>query len=142
MLMDFITVVIITATAVTGMLALKCRVNRSESIRAMKHLSRIILQYRKEYGCVPAESYIDGIKETLQGRARFGNLHYRARWIGIDSPADEVLVYVEENFHSLFLEDGFIVLRLNGQVEWMDKQNFKTLMAARQSLLEIQTLQK
>jgi len=137
-----ITVIVITAIAVVVMINFKDWVNRSEAMRAMEHLGRKVLKYRKDHGSVPPESYADRIKENLQGRGRLGNLHYRARWIDFESTPDVVLAYAERNYRSLLLGSGFIVLRLDGRVEWMGKEEFEKLLAQQQSPMEIQMLQK
>jgi len=141
-LIDFVVVITITAVAVLAMVNLKDWVNRSEAMQAMERLSQEVLDYRNKHGSVPPESYIDGIKEDLQGRARLGNLRYRARWIDFECPPDEILAYTEKNYHSLFLKSGFIVLRLDGSVEWMNRQKFETLLAQQQSPMEIQIMRE
>ena len=141
-LIDFVAVITITAVAVLAMVNLKDWVNRSEAMQAMEQLGQDILNYRNKYGSVPPESYVDGVKEILQGRVRLGNLRYRARWIDFDCPPDEILAYTEKNYHSLFLRGGFIVLRLDGSVEWMEKQKFEALLAQQQSPMEIQTMKE
>jgi len=141
-LMNFITVIVITAVAVVAMFNFKDWINRSEAMRAMEHLGQIVLQYRKDYGSVPPQSYVDRIEETLEGYVRLGDLHYRAQWIGFESGPDEILAYSEKNYHSLVTGKGFVVLRFDGRVEWMNKQQFKTLLAQQQSPMEIQMMQK
>jgi len=141
-LINFVVVITITAVAVLAMVNLKDWVNRSEATRAMEQLGQEVLDYRNKYGSVPPQSYLDSIRENLQGNVRLGNLRYRARWIDFDCPPDEILAYTEKNYHSLLLSSGFIVLRLDGSVEWMDKQKFKTLLAQQQSLIEIQTMKE
>ena len=138
----FIVVITITIIAVVAMINLKDWVNRSEAMRVMKHLGQIVLEYRKEQGSVPSEFYITSIKGKLPGHPRLGELHYRALWIDLESAQDEILAYTEGNYHSLLFGDGFIVLRLDGRVEWMNKQEFKTLLAQQQSPMEIEMLQK
>ena len=141
-LVEFIAVIVITAVAVVAMINFKDWVNRSEAMRAMEHLGQIVLQYRKNRGLVPPESYVDGIKENLEGHVRLGNLRYRARWLDIESTPDEILAYTEKNYHSLLVEKGYVVLRLDGRVEWMGKREFETLLAQYQSPMEIQMLQQ
>jgi hypothetical protein len=141
-LKNFAAVIIATAIAVVAMINLKDWVNRSEAMRAMKHLGRIVTEYRKGHGRVPPEAYVDGIKEKLHGYARLDDLKYRARWLGLDSTPDEILAYNKKIYRSSILSDGFVVLRLDGRVEWMDKQQFKSLLAQQQSPLEIEMLQK
>jgi hypothetical protein len=139
--MHFTIVIVITAVAVVAMINFKDWVNRSEGMRAMKQLGQIVLKYRKEYGSIPPESYVDRIKESLEGHVRLGHLQYRAQWIKFESSPDEILAYTEKNYHSL-LGKGFIVLRLDGRVEWMKKQEFQTLLAQQQNPMEIEMLQK
>ena len=141
-LINFAVVIIITATAVVAMINFKDWVNRSEAMRAMEQLGQKVLWYRNVHGSVPPESYIDNIKKELEGYVRIGNLQYRARWIDFESTPDDILAYTEKVYHSFFLRSGFVVLRLDGRVEWMDKQKFETLLALQQSKLEIEMLRK
>jgi len=141
-IINFATIITATIIAVAAMINVKDWVNRSEAMRAMEHLSQIVLQYRKENGCVPPESYVDRIKEELEGSARLGNLNYRARWIEPDSSPDEILAYTQRDYTTFIGGSGAIVLRLDGRVEWMDKETFEPLLARQQKPLEIETLQK
>lgn len=140
--MNFITVIVITIVAVVAMINFKDWVNRSEAMRAMEHLSRIVIQYRAEHGSIPPESYIDSMRNSLEGRLRLGKLYYRARWLDFESPSDRILAYTEHKYHSLLFSSGTIVLRLDGTVEWVETQKFKTLLARQQSPLEMQMTQK
>lgn len=141
-LTDFITVIVVTLIAVLAMINFKDWLNRSEAMRAMQHLGQIVLQHKKSYGSVPPESYVDGIKEQLQGHVRLGNLKYRARWLDFDSTPDEILAYTEKNYRSLVVGKGFIVLRLGGRVEWLQSTEFKTLLAQQQNPEEIEMMRK
>jgi len=141
-LIDFVTVIVITAAAIVAMFNFKDWVNRSEAMRAMEHLSKIIQQYRKEHGSIPPQSYIDSAKEGLVGGARLGILQYRSRWIDSECPPDTILAYSEKNYGTSFLEDGFVVLRLNGRVEWMERQKFLSLLAKQQSPAEVEMTRK
>jgi hypothetical protein len=134
-------VIVITAAAVVAMVNFKDWVNRSEAMRAMNQLGQIVLQYRKDRGSVPPESYVNRIKENLQGHVRLGDLQYRAQWLDLESTPDEILAYTEKNYRSL-IGKGFVVLRLDGRVEWVDRKHFKTLLAQQQSPAEIEMLQK
>ena len=127
---------VITVVAVVAMINFKDWVNRSEAMRAMEQLGRIVLAYRKDNGSVPSQAYVEGVKENLEGAVRLGDLQYRARWLDFDSGPDEILAYTDKKYHSLLVGSGFIVLRLDGSVEWMDKQKFETLLAAQQSPME------
>jgi hypothetical protein len=141
-LAEFITIIVITAIAIVAMIHFKDWVNRSEAIGAMKQLGQVALDYRKQYGAVPPESYVTGIKKELKGWVRLGKLNYRAQWIDFDATSDEILAYTEKKYPSSLLEDGYIVLRLDGRVEWMDKQNFEKLLAQQQSKMEIDMLRQ
>ena len=136
------TVIVITAIAVAAMINLKNWVNRSESMRAMEDLSRIVLQYREKYGSVPPESYIDKIKEELEGHVRLGKVIYRAQWISFESTPDEILVYTERPNSSWLFGKKCIILRLDGRAEWMDKRELETLLAQQQSSQELEMLRK
>jgi len=135
-----VTVIVITAIAVAAMINFRDWVNHSEALRAMQQLGQIVLNYRKTQGAVPSEDYVKSIRENLQGHIRLGKLQYRALWIDSDSTPDEILAYTEKNYRSLLIGRGYIVLRLDGRVEWMGKKEFKTLLAQQQSPEEIQML--
>ena len=140
MLINTATVMVITAIAVAAMINLKNWVNRSESMRAMEHLSRVVMQYRKEHGSVPPESYIRGIKEELEGHVRLGKVIYRAQWISFESTPDEILAYTEKPHESWLFGRKYIVLRLDGRAEWMGKQKLEILLAQQQSSQELEIL--
>ena len=141
-LTNIVTVIVITAFAVLGMINFKDWVNRSEAMRAMEHLGQIALQYRKEHGSVPPQSYVDSVRDGLPGNARLGAVRYRGLWIDFESSDDEILAYAKKEYRSLLFSGGFIVLKLDGRVEWMGEEEFKELSAQQQSPMEIQMLQK
>ena len=141
-LSNFIAVIVITAVAVVAMINFKNLVNRSEARRAMEHLGQIVLQHRKDSGSVPSESYISSIKGDLEGYVRLGDLQYRARWINFDSGADEILAYTQKSRRTLLFGNKILVLRLDGRVEWIDRQKFETLLAQQQSAMEIKMMQQ
>ena len=136
-LKDLISVLIATVIMVVAMINFKDWANRSEAMRAVNLLGQVVLKYRKERGSVPPQSYVDGIIETLPGYVRLGDPKYRAIWIDFDSTDDEILAYAEKNYSSL-LGEGFVVLRLDGRVEWMEKQEFEKLLSQQQSPEEIE----
>ena len=136
-LVNFAIVTVVTIAAAVGMVELKNGVNRSEAMRAIEQLGKITADYKKKNGSVPPESYVNGIKESLEGQARLDNLHYRARWIEFDSPPDTILAYVRKNYSSLFFRAGAIVLRFDGRVQWIDKPDFDKLLARQQSPMEV-----
>jgi hypothetical protein len=141
-LTNIVTVITVTVFAVIALINFKDWVNRSEAIRAIENLGQVALQYRKERGLVPPQSYVDRIREELPGSVRLGKLQYRGLWIDFESSDDEILAYVKKEYHSSFFSNGFIVLRLDGRVEWMDEKKFKELLAQQQSPIEIQMLQQ
>jgi len=110
----------------------------------MEQLGQIVLQYRKEHGSVPSEDYIKSIQEQLEGHIGLGKLQYRARWIDFESKPDEILAYVEKKHQASLLSDGYVVLRLDGRVEWMNEQEFQKLLSQQRikSPQEIKILQK
>jgi hypothetical protein len=142
MLRNTTTVMVVTAIAVAAMINLKNWVNRSETMRAMEHLGRTVVQYREDHGSVPPESYIDRIKEELEGHVRLGKVIYRAQWISFESTPDEILAYTERPHSSWLFGKKYIILRLDGRAEWIDKQELETLLAQRQSSQELEMLNK
>jgi hypothetical protein len=136
-LVNFAVVTVVTIMAAVGMVELKNWVNRSEAMRAMEQLGRVVGDYKQKHGSVPPESYVDGIKESLEGQIRLGNLHYRAQWIEFDSPPDTILAYVRKNYGSLLFRPGAIVLRFDGRVQWIDKPGFDELLARQQNPMEV-----
>jgi len=141
-LTHFIVVIILTAIAVAAMFDFKNWVNRSEAMQAMGELGQIVLKYRKGHGAVPSESYVDSIQVNLRGYARLGQLRYRARWIDFDCSEDEILAYTNKDYCSLFFHEGYILLRMNGRVQWMGKLEFEELLASQQSPLEVKMMQE
>jgi len=141
-LVNFAVVTVVTATAVVGMVELKNLVNRSEAMRAMESLGRVVSDYKQKKGSIPPESHVDGIIKSLEGQLRLGNLRYRAQWIAFDSPPDTILAYARKNYRSLFSRPGAIVLRLDGRIEWMDKANFDKLIAGQQTPMELEMAPK
>jgi type II secretory pathway pseudopilin PulG len=126
-LIESVLVLIATAGAVIGMMQLKDYVNRSEAMRAMNQLGTQILEYRRQYGSLPPQSFVDDAKGEVEGAVRLGNVVYRALWIGPDAPGDTILAYSQKRLPSSFLKDGYVVLRLNGAVEWMPTPQFAAL---------------
>lgn len=136
LLIESILVVAATTAAVIGMIHLKDHVNRSEAIRAMEGLGKLVLEYRKEHGSLPPQSYVDSVKGGVEGAVRMGNVKYRALYIGMDTPDDTILAYSEKRHPSSLLKDGFVVLRLNGTVEWMPTADFTGLFARQRAPAE------
>ena len=135
-LTDIAAVVVVTAIAIVAMIHLRNWLNLSEATRAMEHLGRVVLQYRKEHSAVPPESYVLGIKENLPGHTRLGGLYYRARWIEFESGPDEILAYTRMGYPSLFQGRKFIVLRRDGRVEQMDGDELEVILEQQQGPME------
>ena len=135
-LINFVIVMAVTIVAAGGMVELSKWTNRSEAMRVMEKLSKLIGDYRQKNGSVPPETYVTALKEKLEGQVRMGELHYRAMWIKFDSPPDTILAYARKSYRSLFFHSGAIVLRFDGRVEWMDKASFDKLLAQQLNPLE------
>ncbi|MBN1391763.1 MAG: hypothetical protein JW947_03060 [Sedimentisphaerales bacterium] len=141
-LTNTVTVLVITAIAVAAMVNLKNQINLSEAGRAMEGLSQAILQYRQKYGSVPPESYINRVREKLEGNIRLGEVIYRAQWINLDSTPNDILAYTAAPRSTWLQGKKYLVLRLDGRVDWMRKQEFDVLLAQQQSAQEIEMLRK
>lgn len=129
---EFILVCVVITVVVLGLLNLKDYVNRTEAMRAMEQLGQLVLSYRKEHGSVPPQYYVDEAKGNLEGSPRLGGLIYRARWIEYGTSDDEIIAYTRKSY-SRILGAGYIVLRLDGSVEWMGEKEFKELLDSQQS---------
>jgi len=122
-----------TTAAVVGMIHLKDYVNRSEAMRAMGQLGERVLEHRKQQGSLPPESFVNSVKGQLEGSVRMGNVKYRALYIGLGASADTILAYSYKGYTSSFLDDGYVILRLDGTVEWMPTAQFTALFAAQRA---------
>lgn len=136
----FFTVIVLTVIAVIVLINWRHLVNRSEAIRAMEHLSTVLQKYREQKGWLPPKSYVHNIEQNLTGHARLGQLHYRARWISYDAPPETILAYTKKDFHSIFLQDGFVVLRLDGKVRWLNEKEGEKTLSEQQKMQEIEAL--
>ena len=140
LIVNLIIVISITTAFVFLMINVRYVLNRSESKLAMQQLGQDALEYRKQTGALPSEFYLNGLKEELEGSARLGELQYRAQWIILGAEPDTILAYVQKDYRSLFVDNGYVVLRLDGTVEWMEKDAFEKLLAQQQSQTEIKML--
>jgi len=136
LLVESVLVLAATAAAVVGMIHLKDYVNRSEAVRAMTQLGRRVLDYRKQHGSLPPESFVESVKGELQGAVRMGSVRYRALYIGPGAPDETILAYSLKTHPSSLLKDGYVVLRLNGTVEWIPTGRFAPLFDAQQAPAE------
>jgi len=140
-LIEFAVVLGLTLLAAVAMINLKDWVNRSEAMRAMQELARQINRYRQQYARIPPESWVKQQAQTVPGYPRLGRLEYRGLWIDFESPPDTILAYSERNYRG-FAGRGYVVMRLNGRVEWLDKQTFEKLLARQQTEEEVKLLEK
>ena len=116
-------------------------VNKTEAIRSFDQLGKAILDYRKQYGLLPSESVMEGLRDRMEGAVRIGNLHYRAQWISIDSPPETIVAYAEKKYN-WFIQSGFIVLRLDGQVQYLPAEQFQKLLAKQETMAEAEEMKK
>jgi hypothetical protein len=134
-------VLVFTTVMVVGFANLKNRINRREAMRAMDLLGTEILQYRKAYGSLPPEYYVKQYISEI-GAVRLSGFRYRALWIEFGSEPDKtILAYSEQNYRG-FVEAGYIVLRLNGRVEWMSKKQFEQILTVQQKQQELEWLKE
>lgn len=141
-LIEAIVVVAITTFGVLAMINFKDYVNKTEATKFFQQLSITISEHKEKYGSIPPESYIQQVKDELQGSLRLGGLQYRSRWIDFDSPPDTILAYTERNYRSPFVDGGYLVLTLDGQVQWIEKKEFEQILATQQKPQEIEMLKK
>jgi hypothetical protein len=102
----------------------------------MDQLGGRVLEYRKQHGSLPPESFVNSIKSDLEGAVRLGNVKYRALYIGLDAPVDAILAYSERRYSSPFVAGGYVVLYLNGTVEWVPTARFARLFAGQRAPAE------
>ena len=114
---------------VKSMTGIKDSVRILGAVQAMKKLKVEISSYRQENGSLPTESTLDKIRLNIPGAAMLGSIQYRAQWISSDSTGDEILAYTKKDYRSWFSSrSGYIVLRLNGQVQWTKEIEFESLL--------------
>jgi hypothetical protein len=136
---NVVTVVTFTIAMVVGFANIKNAVNRSEAMRAMRILSNEILQYKKQYNSLPSTTYVTEFTDRI-GAVRLGNLQYRAQWIEFNSePNTTILAYSKNNYRG-FVKAGYIVLWLDGKVEWIREKPFEKILTEQQKQQELQWL--
>lgn len=136
----FVVVIVCTAVFVAVMLNVRDYVNRAEAMRTMEHLGDKVRQYRAKYNSTPPKSYLTGQRTDLQD-VRLGDFEYRAPWIGFGASPDTILAYARKNYQFL-VGKGYIVMWLDGRVEWMEKDKFEAVLKKQQTQAEIELLQK
>lgn len=137
---NLVLVVIITTVFSVSMINVRHLINKTEAIKAMNLLSQRILEYRRRQRCNPSESFVTSQREQLQD-ARLGKLEYRAQWIGFEAPPETVLAYSEKDY-GVFIGKGYVVLRHDGSVEWIEKNKFDLILRDQQSEAEIKLLEQ
>ena len=136
--LNFIFVIAVTFFFVAVMMNVRDGINKSEAIREMGLLAEKVLEYRREHGSLPSESYVISQVRALRFM-RLGELKYRAQWIGMDAPDETILAYAYRHYHFLAGE-GYVVMRLDGEVEWITKATFEELLGRQQSEAELELL--
>jgi hypothetical protein len=139
---NFLSVTAVTLFFVFAVMNVKDLINRKEAMRGMKHLGEIVLDYRNKNGALPGEAMILDVEKQVAGSARLGEVHYRAQYISINSTPDTIVAYDEQRFGSLLVKSGFIVLMLDGRVQFMDAKTFYAMLSRQQSEYEIRDLQE
>ena len=124
---SIINVVLVTVIFVLAVIVFKDHINRSESMLAMRQLGKAVLDYRQKTGVLPAEYDVRKVIRELEGSVRVGEIRYRAQWITYESDPNTVLAYVKKNYNVLF-GPGYVSLYLNGNVEWVKKEEFEKLL--------------
>jgi hypothetical protein len=138
---NVVTVLTFTIAMVVGFANIKNTINRSEAIRAMNILSDEILKYKKQTGSLPPTVYVTQYRDRI-GAVRLGNYQYRAQWIEFNAdPNTTILAYSVQNYRGL-VKGGYVVMRLNGKVEWMSKKHFEHFLAEQQKQQELQWLRE
>lgn len=135
-----VVVIVGTAAFVAVMLSVRDHVNRTEAMRTMEYLGEKVRQYRAKYNSTPSKSYLTGQRTEFQD-ARLGDFEYRAPWIEFGASPDTILAYARKNYQFI-IGIGYIVMRLDGHVEWMEKDNFEAVLKKQQTEAEIELLQK
>ncbi len=137
---NFIFVTAGTAIFVGVMINVKDVINKSEAIRAMELLGEEVRKYRDNYHSTPPEAYFNQLQRSVS-TVRLSDIQYRAQWIGFDSGPDTVLAYSYKDYGFL-VERGFVVMRLDGSVEWIERREFVKLLKKQQTDAEIKLLNK
>jgi hypothetical protein len=129
-----------TAIFVGVMINVKDVINKSEAIRAMELLGQGVSKYRDKYHSTPPESYFNQLKNSVS-TVRLGDVYYRAQWIGFDDGPDTILAYSYKNYR-FFVKRGYVVMRLHGNVEWIESGEFIKLLKKQQTDAEVKLLNK
>ena len=137
-ILNFIFIITVTAGFIVAAVNFKDFVNKSEAMRIMESLAEKVQEYRRQYRILPLESYLTEQRRLLDD-VRLGEINYRAQWIKFGAQPDTILVYIRKNY-SLLIGSGYIVMRLDGHVQWMEIEEFENLLKQQQSEVEIDVL--
>lgn len=139
-ILNFVTVIIITTVFVLIMANVRDLLNKSEAIRSMELLGQRVKSYRQQRHSTPPKSFVMGGDQPIS-LVRLGDINYRAHWISYNAKPDTILGYTYKNFGFL-AGKGYVVMFLDGNVTWMEKHQFEQLLAKQQTQAEIELLQK
>jgi hypothetical protein len=138
---NIVAVTVLTMVMIVGFGNIKNSVNRSEAIRAMNILSKEVFAYREKYGSLPSESFVNEFIEQAS-LVRLTPFQYRAAWIDYGSePKSTILAYSQKCYSGL-VKSGYVVLWLNGNVEWVEKNNFDSIINKQQKTQELQWIKE
>ena len=141
LLTNLIFVLIITVGFVVFMTNIRSSINSSEAAKSMELLGKEALKYRRQYGSLPSEPYIETVRKNL-GIVRLGDIHYRAQWIDFGADANNtVLAYTTKPFKRFF-KKYHIVLWLDGRVERCAEVEFEKICHEQQQEFELEWLRK
>lgn len=135
---EVVTVLVVTLIAVVAMINFKDYINRSEAIGAMEQVGRIVAEYRRQHKRVPSESLVKAEMANIKGALRLPGMVYRGLWIDLEAEPNDILAYAEKNYPASLLDDGYVVLRFDANVLWMNVEEFEALLAEQQSEVEIE----
>jgi hypothetical protein len=141
-LIESLTVIVVTVLAVVGLINFKDWVNRSEAIKAMEGLSKLIQDYRSKNGILPPESYVEIKQKEVEGWVRLGKPYYRGLFIEPSAKPNEILAYAPKPYRSSFLEDGYVVMFLDGTVKWMQADEFERLLETQRAPFEAELTER
>ena len=140
-MINIIFVFLFTIITIAGLATVKNSINKSEAIRAMKLLGQKVLSYRQKYGSLPSQRYAMQFINEISA-VRLMNLQYRAQWIEYGANVHKtVLAYSKKDYKGL-VKAGYIVLWLDGRVEWMKPSEFELILRSQQKKDELDYLKE
>jgi len=141
-LIEVATVLIVTVIAVFAMINFKDYINRSASMKAMSRVGEIVAQYQEQYNRVPPESVVVAEMRNIAGAARLPGMVYRGLWIDLEAEPNDILAYAEKNYPASLFDDGYVVLRFDSNVVWMDCEEFEAMLAEQQTEVELEAIRQ